>query len=74
MKAIIRITKKNATPQEIEEIIKALHEAGFKDSDFTVIEKPTDEKEQQKKGILFPLNDEKPRLPLFKCPCILYLH
>jgi precorrin-6B methylase 1 len=55
MKAIIRITKKNATPQEIEEIIKALHEAGFKDSDFTVIEKPTDEKEQQKKVIPVPI-------------------
>jgi precorrin-6B methylase 1 len=55
MKALIRITKKNATPQEIEEIIKALHEAGFKDSDFTVIEKPTEEKEQQKKVIPVPI-------------------
>jgi len=48
MKPLIRIAKKNATPQEIEEIIKALHEAGFKDSDFIVIEKPTEEKEKKK--------------------------
>ncbi|HEY9398698.1 MAG TPA: hypothetical protein VIP29_02240 [Nitrososphaeraceae archaeon] len=46
MKAFIIISKKNATQEEKEELIKALHEAGFKDSDFIVVEK-----EQQKKVI-----------------------
>jgi precorrin-6B methylase 1 len=55
MKVLIRITKKNATPEEIDELIKALHQAGFNDSDFTVIEKPTEEKEQQKKVIPVPI-------------------
>jgi hypothetical protein len=50
MKAFIRISKKNATQQEKEGLIKTLHEIGYTDNDFII--------EEQEQGVLIRIKEK----------------